>query len=101
MNAQAPKVAGREFDAATTKKIMTDLASSGDALGAAGMRAAEQGAMAMDRLYGAYSKSPNQKENKATETALDKMYDSLGDDPKKFDAKAYGTAVKAFGDTLK
>jgi len=101
MNAQAPKVAGRDFDAATTKKIMTDLASSGDALGAAGMRAAEQGAMAMDRLYGAYSKSPNQKENKATETALDKMYDSLGDDPKKFDAKAYGTAVKAFGDTLK
>jgi len=101
MNAQAPKVAGREFDAATTKKLMSDFAAAGDSLGAAGMRAAEQGAFAMDRLYGAYSKSPGQKDNKATEAALDKMYDSLGDDPKKFDAKAYSTAVKGFADTIK
>ncbi len=101
MNAQASKVAGREFDGPSTKKIMSDMAAAGDALGAAGLRAAEQGAFAMDRLYGAYSKSPNQKENKATEAALDKLYESLPEDPKKFDAKAYSAAVKTFGDTIK
>ena len=101
MNGQASKVAGREFDAATTKKIMSDMAAAGDALGAGGLRAAEQGAFAMDRLYGAYSKSPNQTTNKASEAALDKLYESLPEDPKKFDAKAYSAAVKTFGDTIK
>src|ERR1043166_3746552 len=51
MQAQAAKVAAREFDAAQTKKLMNDLAGSGDAIVAAGMRAAEQSAMALDRLY--------------------------------------------------
>ena len=101
MNAQAPKVAGREFDAASTKKLMSDFAAAGDSLGAAGMRAAEQGAFAMDRLYGAYSKSPGQSENKAASAALDKVFDSLGDDPAKFDAKGFSAAAKSFGDTVK
>jgi cytochrome c554/c'-like protein len=100
MNAQAPKVAGREFDAASTKKLLTDLAGSGDALGSTGMRAAEQGAMAMDRLYAAHAKSAG-GENKASGAALDKMFDSLGDDPSKFDAKAFSAATKSFADTIK
>jgi hypothetical protein len=99
MNGQAPKVAGRDFDEATTKKLLTDLTASADALGSAGMRAAEQGAFAMDRLYGAYAKG--KPENKAAGAALDKMFDALGDDPSKFDAKAYSAASKSFADTLK
>jgi nitrate/TMAO reductase-like tetraheme cytochrome c subunit len=100
MNTQAPKVAGRDYDAAATKKILTDLSSSGDAIGAIGPRAAEQAAMAMDRLYSAYSKSPGQKADKAASDALDKMFGTL-DDPKKFDAKTFSAAAKSFGDTLK
>ena len=100
MNTQAPKVAGRDYDAAATKKILTDLSSSGDAIGAIGPRAAEQAAMAMDRLYSAYSKSPGQKADKAAGDALDKMFGTL-DDPKKFDAKTFSAAAKSFGDTLK
>ena len=100
MNGQAAKVAARDFDAAATKKLLGDLAASGDALGAVGPRAAEQGAMAMDRLYSAYSKSPGQKADKAAGDALDKMFGTL-DDPKKFDAKTFSAAAKSFGDTLK
>jgi hypothetical protein len=100
MNTQAPKVAGRDYDAAATKKILTDLSSSADAIGAIGPRAAEQAAMAMDRLYSAYSKSPGQKADKAAGDALDKMFGTL-DDPKKFDAKTFSAAAKSFGDTLK
>ena len=100
MNTQASKVAGRDYDAAATKKILTDLSSSGDAIGAIGPRAAEQAAMAMDRLYSAYSKSPGQKADKAASDALDKMFGTL-DDPKKFDAKTFSAAAKSFGDTLK
>ena len=100
MNGQAAKVAARDFDAAATKKLLGDLAASGDALAGAGPRAAEQGAMAMDRLYSAYSKSPGQKADKAAGDALDKMFGTL-DDPKKFDAKTYSGAAKTFGDTVK
>jgi hypothetical protein len=99
MNTQAPKVAGRDYDAAATKKILTDLSSSADAIGAIGPRAAEQAAMAMDRLYSAYSKSPGQKADKAAGDALDKMFGTI-EDPKKFDAKTFGGAAKTFGDTL-
>jgi hypothetical protein len=100
MQAQAAKVAAREFDAAQTKKLMNDLAGAGDAIGAAGMRAAEQAAMALDRLYSAYSKSPGQKSDPAAGKALDAMFATL-DDPKKFDAKAFSGAAKTFNDTLK
>jgi Cytochrome c554 and c-prime len=99
MNAQAPKVAARDFDEASTRKIMGDIVAAGDAIGATGLRAAEQGAMALDRLYSTYSKAPGKKADKAPGEALDKMFASL-EDPKKFDAKGYGTAVKAFGDAL-
>ena len=101
MQGQAAKIAAREFDAATTKKLMQDISAAGDTLGATGLRAAEQGAFAMDRLYAAYSKSPGQTVNKASEGALDKLYEALPEDPKKFDAKAYGAAAKGFGDTVK
>ena len=100
MQAQAAKVAGREFDAAQTKKLLGDLSGSGDALAAVGVRAAEQGAMALDRLYSAYSKSPGQSANPASGKALDAMFATL-DDPKKFDAKAYSGAAKTFNDTVK
>jgi hypothetical protein len=99
MNAQAPKVAAREFDQATTKKIMGDVAASGDAIGAVGVRGAEQAAMALDRLYSGYSKAPGQKADKAAGDALDKMFGTI-EDPKKFDAKTFGGAAKTFGDTL-
>jgi Cytochrome c554 and c-prime len=100
MQAQAPKVATREFDAAQTKKLLGDLAANGDAIGGVGMRGAEQAAMAMDRLYSAYSKSPGQKQDPNAGKALDAMFATL-DDPKKFDAKAFSGATKSFGDTLK
>ena len=99
LNAQAPKVAAREFDQASTKKIMTDIAASGDAIGAVGVRGAEQAAMALDRLYSGYSKAPGQKPDKAAGDALDKMFGTI-EDPKKFDAKTFGGAAKTFGDTL-
>lgn len=100
MQAQAAKVAARDFDAASTKKLLADISGAGDAIGTTGIRAAEQAAMAMDRLYSAYSKSPGQKTDKAASDALDKMFATL-DDPKKFDGKAFGAAAKSFGATLK
>jgi len=100
MQAQAAKVANREYDAAQTKKLLGDLSAGGDTIGAVGMRAAEQAAMAMDRLYSAYSKSPGQKADPAAGKALDAMFATL-DDPKKFDAKAFSGAAKTFSDTVK
>jgi cytochrome c551/c552 len=100
MNAQAAKVAARDFDQASTKKFMSDVAGGADVIGSTGLRAAEQGAMALDRLYSAYSKAPGQKVDPAASKALDAMFATL-DDPKKYDAKAYGSAAKAFAETLK
>jgi hypothetical protein len=100
MNAQAPKVATKEWDQASTKKVMSDIAASGDAIGGVGIRGAEQAAMALDRLYSGYSKAPGQKADKAAGDALDKMFGTI-EDPKKYDGKAFGAAAKSFGDTIK
>lgn len=99
MNAQAPKVAAREFDQASTRKIMGDIAGSGDAIGAVGVRGAEQAAMALDRLYSTYSKAPGQKPDKAVGDALDRMFGTI-EDPKKFDGKKFAAEAKAIGDAL-
>jgi len=99
MNAQAPKVAAREFDQASTRKIMGDIAGSGDAIGAVGVRGAEQAAMALDRLYSTFSKAPGQKADKAVGDALDRMFGTI-EDPKKFDGKKFATEAKAVGDAL-
>lgn len=99
MNAQAPKVAAREFDQASTRKIMGDIAGSGDAIGAVGVRGAEQAAMALDRLYSTYSKAPGQKPDKAVGDALDRMFGTI-EDPKKFDGKKFAAEAKAIGAAL-
>jgi len=99
MNAQAPKVAAREFDQATTRKIMGDIAGSGDAIGAVGVRGAEQAAMALDRLYSTFSKAPGQKPDKAVGDALDRMFGTI-EDPKKFDGKKFAAEAKAIGAAL-
>jgi hypothetical protein len=100
MQGQAPKVAARDFDQASTKKLLADISGSGDAVGATGIRAAEQAAMALDRLYSAYSKAPGAKADPAASKALDAMFATL-DDPKKYDGKAFGAAAKTFNDTVK
>ena len=93
-------MAAREYDQASTKMIMTDIAAAGDAIGALGVRGGEQAAMALDRLYSAYSKAPGQKADKAVGDALDRMFGSL-EDPKKFDGKKFATEAKAIGDAIK
>jgi hypothetical protein len=100
MNQQAPKIAAREFDQASTKKIMGDISGSADAIGAVGVRGAEQAAMALDRLYSTYSKAPGQKADKAVGDSLDRMFGTI-EDPKKFDAKKFAAEAKAFGDAMK
>jgi len=100
MSQQAPKMAAREFDQASTRKIMADIAAASDAIGATGLRAAEQAAMAMDRLYSAYSKAPGQKADKAVGDTLDRIFGTI-EDPKKFDGKKFATEAKAFGAALK
>jgi hypothetical protein len=100
MNQQAPKIAAREFDQTSTRKIMADIAAASDAIGATGLRAAEQAAMAMDRLYSAYSKAPGQKADKAVGDTLDRIFGTI-EDPKKFDGKKFAAEAKAFGAALK
>jgi hypothetical protein len=99
MNAQAAKVAAREFDQASTRKIMGDIAGSGDAIGAIGVRGAEQAAMALDRLYSTFSKAPGQKPDKAVSASLDRMFGTI-EDPKKYDGKKFAAEAKAVGDAL-
>jgi hypothetical protein len=100
MQAQAPKVAARELDQASTKKLLSDISAGGDAIGAAGIRAAEQAGMALDRLYSAYSKAPGVKTDPASSKALDAIFATL-EDPKKYDAKSFAAATKSFNETLK
>ena len=75
------------------------ISGDGERVSATGIRAAEQAAMALDRLYAAYSKSPGEKPEKAAQTALDGMFSDI-DDAKKFDAKQFASDMKAFRTAL-
>jgi hypothetical protein len=94
-NDQAPKIALRELDQATTRKLIDAVAGDADGLAAAGIRAAEQAALALDRLYAVYSKAPGQKPDKAVTDALDRVFGTL-EDATKYDAKKFAAEVKGF-----
>jgi hypothetical protein len=100
MDQVAGKVATRQFDKASTQAMLQGISGDGDRVSAAGIRAAEQAAMALDRLYSTYSKSPGEKADNAAKTALDAMFANL-DEPKKFDAKRFAADMKAFRAALK
>jgi hypothetical protein len=95
MNQHAPKIAARDLDQATTKKLMTGVSGEADAVTAAGLRGAEQVAMGLDRLYAAYSTAPGQKRNKAVSDVLDRLF-SLIEDPGKYDGAKFAAGVRAF-----
>lgn len=94
MDQQATKVAGREYDQASTRKILADIAGDAETIGAGGVRGAEQAAMALDRLYSTWSKAPGNKADKAVSDALDRIFGGL-EDPRKFDAKKFAADMKA------
>lgn len=94
-NERAPKIAARELDQATTRKLIEAVAGDADGLAGAGLRAAEQAALALDRLYAVHSKAPGQKPDKAVSDALDRVFGSV-EDPAKFDAKKFAAEVKGF-----
>jgi Cytochrome c554 and c-prime len=95
MDQQAARIALTEFDQAGTQKILHSIAADADAMAAIGLRAAEQAAMALDRLYTTYAKAPGNKKEKPVSDALDKIFAGI-EDPKKFDAKAFAADMKAF-----
>jgi len=100
MNQEAARTAGRDYDQASTQKILKGIGGDADAIGAAGIRAAEQAAMALDRLYSTYSKAPGQKADKAASSALDRIFASL-EDPAKYSAAAFARELKAFDQAFK
>jgi len=100
MSQEAPRLAGRDYDQAGTQKLMQSLTGDADAIAAAGVRAAEQAAMALDRLYNVYSKAPGNKPDKAAGEALDRLFAAI-ENPAKYDAKQFAAEVKAFEKNLK
>jgi hypothetical protein len=100
MKQEAPLVAGREFDQAGTKKIVQSITADADTVAAAGPRAAEQAAMALDRLYSTYSKAPGNTADKAASAALDRIFAAI-EDPTKYNAKQFAAELKAFEKTFK
>lgn len=100
MNQEAPRSAGREYDQAGTKKLIEGVTREADAIAAVGLRAAEQAAMALDRLYNVYAKAPGSAADKAASDALDRVFAAI-QDPAKYNAKEFAAAVKAFEKNFK
>ena len=100
MDQLVPKIAAKEFDQATTQGLIQAIAGAAEPTSAAGIRGAEQAAMALDRLYNTYSKAPGSQADKGVKTALDKLFADV-EDPKKFDAKQFAADMKAFQGSFK
>ena len=97
---EAPKIASRDFDQATTQRLIKSVAGDADAIGAAGIKAAELTAMSLDRLSSTYFKGINAKADKSVSDALDAMFGAV-EDPAKYDAKEFVAQVKAFDKSFK
>ncbi len=100
MEQVAPVVAKKEFGKAGAQAIMQGIASDADAIAATGVRGAQQAAMALDRLYTAYTKGSGQTPDKAMGGILDRMFVQV-EDPAKFDATRFAADVKEFQKGLK
>jgi len=100
MDQIATRMAARQFDKAGTLAFMQAIAGDADTVSAAGIRAAEQAAMALDRLYNTYAKAPGEKPDKAAQAALDKLFTGV-EDPKKFDPKQFAADLKTFRASVK
>ena len=94
------KVATKNFDKANTQALIKVIAGDGKSISGAGLFAAEQAAMALDRLYLTYSKAPGSKSNEAVLDALDQLFADL-EEPEKFNAKQFASDMKAFQQSFK
>jgi hypothetical protein len=97
---EAPKIATRDFDQATTQRLIKSVAGDADVIGAAGIKAAELAAMSLDRLSSTYFKGINAKADKSVSDALDAMFGAV-ENPAKYDAKEFVAQVKAFDKSFK
>jgi hypothetical protein len=95
----AGKMAAKQFEKAGTQALMQAISGDADSISTSGIRAAEQAAMALDRLYAAYSKSPGEKPDKAAQAALDRLFNGV-EDPKKFDSKQFAADLKVFRSSI-
>lgn len=93
---QAPRIAGRELDQATTGRLIQAVAGDAAGLTGAGIRGAQQGYRALDALYIAYSKAPGSKvDTKRSGEALDRIEKALAD-PATYDPNAFSAGLRAF-----
>jgi len=97
---EAPKIATRDFDQAATQRLIKSVAGDADAIGAAGIKAAELAAMSLDRLSSTYFKGINAKADKSVNDALDAMFGAV-ENPAKYDAKEFMGQIKAFDKSFK
>jgi len=97
---EAPKIATRDFDQAATQRLIKSVAGDADAIGAAGIKAAELAAMSLDRLSSTYFKGINAKADKSVNDALDAMFGAV-ENPAKYDAKEFMAQIKAFDKSFK
>jgi len=100
MNQEAPRVAGREYDQPGTKKLIQSIAGDAEGIATVGVRAAEQAAMALDRLYSTYAKAPGNKPDKGASDALDRVFGAI-ENPAQYNAKQFAAEVKAFEKNFK
>ncbi|MGH6690890.1 MAG: hypothetical protein ACREF4_09460, partial [Gammaproteobacteria bacterium] len=81
-------------DQALTRKLIDAVAADADGLAAAGIRAAEQTALTLDRLSDIHAKAQNRRRDKAVKDAVDRVFGVL-EDPT-YDAKKFAAEVKGF-----
>ncbi len=97
----ASQVSVKELNQQLTLAVMKNIAGDSDRISAAGFRAAEQAALALDRLYVAYARAVKPADAKAVKGAIGKLFDALPEDPAKYDPKAFAAEMQKVQGSLK
>lgn len=97
----APQISVKEFNQQLTFAVMKNIVGDSERISAAGFRAAEQAALALDRLYVAYARAVKPADAKAVKGAIGKLFDALPEDPAKYDPKAFAAEMQKAQGSLK
>jgi len=95
----AERLAKMNFDQAMTLRLMKSIAADADAIAEQGERSAEQGTMAMDSLFIAYTKNNRLGNEQQIRDAIKGLFQQL-EDPSAYNGLKFTSSLKSIGSML-
>ncbi len=99
LDAVARRAAGAALDRTSTLRFMRAIAADGERIAAYGERSAEQAAMSLEALYGAYTRNAKDLDERGMRGALDALFKQL-ENPSAYDPRRFAGELRRVRELL-